>query len=164
VRISDLFCCWFCCCCSCRSLPAAIEDMVSRVWQRECFLGPLLEDVDCAPLNGPPGRGIAFPRARNLAFMFVRYLFSMALWAAFLRFITAAASGPLVAAERADLLFLDDAVVNFGEASGEEEEDEKEASEALRAFSLVGLAGSLGNNGGDSSLISGFLPMTSTGD
>lgn len=109
---------------------------------------------------------MALPRARNLAFMFVRYRFSIALWAAFLRFIIAAASGSFECVERVDLLFaaLKEAVI-FGEVRGEEEDDDdgddSEALEVLREllalflkevgmFSFVGLATSVDN--GDVSL------------
>lgn len=66
VRISDLFCC---CCSDCR-LPDALSPPRVVDAQTECFLDPLL-DANCVPVN-PPERGMALPRARNLAFMFVR--------------------------------------------------------------------------------------------
>jgi hypothetical protein len=86
---------------------------------------------------------MALPKAKNLAFMFVRYRFSMALCAAFLRFMTAAASVSCASIERADLVLdvleeeTDD---DLGEASGEdgeEVEDDVEALEGLRGLVVV---------------------------
>lgn len=128
MRISDLFCC----CSDCR-LPDAVSP--PRVeGQIECFLGPLL-DANCVPVN-PPERGMALPRAKNLAFMFVRYRFSMALCAAFLRFMTAAASVSCESTERADLVFDDvlEEADDLGEASGEEGEEVEDDVDALEGF------------------------------
>lgn len=84
----------------------------------------------------PPGRGIAFPSARNLAFMFVRYRFSMALWAAFFRFMTAAASVSCACTpDREDLVFdILEEIVDLGEASGEDGEEVEDDEDALEGF------------------------------
>lgn len=79
---------------------------------------------------------MALPRAKNLAFMFVRYRFSMALCAAFFRFMTAAASVSCESTERADLVFDDvlEEADDLGEASGEDGEEVEDDVDALEGF------------------------------
>lgn len=80
------------------------------------------------PEDGLVGR--ALPRATNLAFMLVRYRFSMALCAAFLRFMTAFRSESVVAVGDLDVVVVDDddAMENLRAGAG------------LRRSRLIGLA------------------------
>jgi hypothetical protein len=111
---------------------------------------------------------MALPRAKNLAFMFVRYRFSMALCAAFFRFMTAAASVSCARIERADLVF-DDVLAeeadDLGEASGEDGEEVEDDVDALEGFrGLVRVVVLVVFSGCWEEEVREVTPMVSTGD
>lgn len=70
--------------------------------------------------------------------MFVRYRFSMALCAAFFRFMTAAASVSCESTERADLVFdgvlVEEEADDLGEPSGDDGEEVEDDVDALEGF------------------------------